>query len=443
MQEWLMLVITAAIIIVILLFLALAYTVVQPHQAHVVVTRGKGRKIYCSREGVKSSYFHIPIIQQRSILPLENIQLKIDNIAFRDKDLAKFTCDVVCWVNVQDPILASERLGRVEAEQTSEGFKQVEADVKALIEAVSRTTTMKYDIISLMGERQTFGETVEREIDQQLKGWGLELIDLEIIDFHDAEGYKVIENLEKRRAKEIESETRKTIAEKEKEASIAESNAEKETELIRAQNVETYRTRQVEKDETIGKREQEKNMNVSEQEEKANRQAIEATRTKTVGEAEVYKEATIKRSEGEGESTRIKGKADADVIDLKGTAEADVTRKKLLSEATGKDALAIALKKYNEAGVLLELITAVRDVQLGKYKNLGEALQKANVNLITSGEKDILGIPVGADTGADLGAMVTAMEKAGFDIKGLIKTIGEIAKDVLPTSKKTKPENTQ
>ncbi|MDH5482381.1 MAG: SPFH domain-containing protein [Candidatus Bathyarchaeota archaeon] len=437
------LVVLSATFAAVLVFVKLTYTVVQPHQAHVVVTRGKGRNVYCSREGLKSSYFHIPLIQQRSVLPLENIQLKIDNIAFRDKDLAKFSCDVVCWVNVQDPILAAERLGKVEAEQTIEGFRQVEADVKALIEAVSRTTTMKYEIVTLMGERQMFGETVEREIDQQLKGWGLELVDLEIIDFHDAEGYKVIENLEKRRAKEIESETRKKIAEKEKEAAIAESTAEKETELVKAQNEEAYRTRQIEKEEAIGKKEQMKHMRISEQEQKANRQAVEATRTKTVGEAEVHKEASIKRSEGEAESTRVKGKADADVIDLKGTAEAEVTKKKLLSEATGKDALAIALKKFNEAGILLELITAIRDVQLGKYKNLGEALQKANVNLITSGEKDILGIPVGADLGADVGAMITAMEKAGFDIKGLIQAIGEVAKDVLPTSKKNKPETNQ
>jgi flotillin len=420
----------------VLLFAGLTYTVVQPHQAHVVVTRGKGRKVYSSREGIKSSYFHIPLIQQRSVLPLENIQLKIDNIAFRDKDLAKFSCDVVCWVNVQDPVLAAERLGKVEAEQTIEGFRQVEADVKALIEAVSRTTTMKYDIVSLMGERQTFGETVEREIDQQLKGWGLELVDLEIIDFHDAEGYKVIENLEKRRAKEIESETRKKIADKEKEASIAESDAQKETELIKAQNEEAYRSRQIEKDETIGKREQEKNTKISEQEQKANTQAVEARKAKTVGDAEVDKEATIKRSEGDAESTRIKGKADADVIDLKGTAQAEVTKKMLLSEATGKDALAIALKKYNEAGILLELITAIRDVQLGKYKNLSEALQKANVNLITSGEKNVLGIPVSADLGADVGAMITAMEKAGFDMKGLLKTLGEVAKDIIPKTKK-------
>jgi len=425
-----------SVAVAVLAFLRLTYTVVQPHQAHVVVTRSRGRKIYSSREEMKSAYFHIPLIQERSILPLENIQLKIDNISFRDRDLAKFTRDVVCWVNVQDPVLASERLGKVEAEQTIEGFRQVEADVKSLIEAVSRTTTMKYDIVTLMGERQTFGETVEKEIDAQLKGWGLELIDLEIIDFHDSEGYKVIENLEKRRAKEIESETRKKIADKEREATIAESNAQKETELVKAQNEEIFRSRQIEKDEAIGKREQEKNRNIAELEQKANIQAVEARKAKVVGDAEVDKESTIKRSEGEAESTRVIGKADADIIDLKGTAEAEVTKKRLLSEATGKDALADALRKFNEAGILLEFMTAIRDVQLGKYKSLSEALQKANVNLITSGEKDILGIPVGADLGADVGAMITAMEKAGFDVKGLLKKMSEMTKDILTTAKK-------
>lgn len=77
------------------------YMVVPAHQAHVVVTRGSGRKVYCSRPGYKSSYWSIRLFQRRSIIPLEIVKLTIGNIPLRDKNIAKFKCDVVAWLIIE------------------------------------------------------------------------------------------------------------------------------------------------------------------------------------------------------------------------------------------------------------------------------------------------------------------------------------------------------
>ena len=69
-ELWLQVLIVVAVIVIALLLIASAYTVVPPHQAHVVVSRGKGRKVYCAREGFKSSYWRVPIVQQRAVIPI-------------------------------------------------------------------------------------------------------------------------------------------------------------------------------------------------------------------------------------------------------------------------------------------------------------------------------------------------------------------------------------
>jgi len=97
--------IIALIVVIAVIIVAKSYTVVPPHEAHVVVSRSKGKKLFCSREGVvKSAYWHVPVLQQRAVLPLENIQIQINDIPLRDKDMAKFAADVRCFLNIFDPI---------------------------------------------------------------------------------------------------------------------------------------------------------------------------------------------------------------------------------------------------------------------------------------------------------------------------------------------------
>lgn len=415
-------------VFVLILFLASVYTVVPPHQAHVVVSRGKGRKLYCSRTGSKSSYFHFPIIQQRIILPLENIPLQIDDVPLRDLDLAKFLCDVRIWLNIYDPVLAAERLGRIETEQVKEGFPTVKKDIIDLIQAVTRNASMKKRVEETMRERREFSDLVKADVEDDLKQWGVSIVSLEVIHFEDITGYHVIKDLEARQSKVIEVETRKMVAEKESEAAIVESDKQRDAEAKKAENEEAYRVRQIQKDEAVQKRDVEREKVIAEETNDANQRKVEADRTFKVGQADIDRQAAIKMAEGEAESTKTKGRADADVIDMKGEAESKVTRNKAVAEADGIDKKADALKKYNEAGITIELLKAFQAIQETRWRSLGEALKQANVNLITSGEKSLLGIPVGAELGADLGAFMKSAEQAGFPISDILKDMVKTGK---------------
>jgi flotillin len=279
---------------------------------------------------------------------------------------------------------------------------------------------MAMDVFAIMKQRDQFSQEVENKVNDELKGWGLKLIDLEVIHFKDIEAYTVIKDLERRQAKVIETETRKQVAEYEKDASVVESVTNKEKETQKAQNEEEYRTRQIEKDQKIGERQKLSDQMVAKAEMEANKDKVEATRALTVGTAQVTKEAKIVDAEGEAEATKRKGEATAEVTKMTGFAQADVTRQQAFAEAEGTEKKAVALKQYTDAGLSVEMIKAQVDIKKAQFSALAEGLKVAKINLVTSGESNILGIPISAEMGADLGAMLVALQNQGVDISDLL-----------------------
>ncbi len=417
------------IAVIVVFIISRSYTVVKVAEAHIVVRR-KGRKVYCSRQGEKSAYWYVPYLMQRSILPLENIKLVIPNIPLRDIDMAKFAGDVRCWLNIENPDLAAEKLGRVETDETS-SFPALQADVKDLIEAVARNSSMKMDVVNIMKDRDKFSQIVKDEVAPILKAeWGIKIAGLEVIYFRDIEGYTVIKDIEARQAKLIETETRKQLADYEKNAAIVEAIANQEKETQKAEAEETYRIRQIQKDQKIGQSEQEKQQEIARATQQANKQTIEANRVLTVGQADINKQATVVQAEGEAQANIKKAEGQSQYTKLTGFAEADVNKQKLLAEAEGTEKKALALKQYNEAGLSLEVIRANQAIKQAQFTALGEGLKVAKINLVTSGESNILGIPVSAETGADLGAMLVALSNQGIDVTDLLRKlpISETAK---------------
>jgi uncharacterized membrane protein YqiK len=410
------------IAIVAFFIISRSYTVVKAHEAHIVVRR-RGRKIYCSRQGEKSAYWYVPYFMQRSIMPLENIKLVISNIPLRDIDMAKFAGDVRCWLNIENPDLAAEKLGRVETDGT-EGFPALQADVKDLIEAVARNSSMKMDVVNIMKDRAKFSQIVKEEVAPILKSeWGIKIAGLEVIYFRDIEGYTVIKDIEARQAKLIETETRKQLADYEKNAAIVEAIANQEKETQRAEAEQTYRIRQILKDQRIGQSEQEKQQEIAKATQQANKQTIEASRIITVGQADINKQATVVQAEGEAQANIKRAEGQSQYTKLTGFAEADVNKQKLFAEAEGTEKKALALKQYNEAGLSLEVIRANQTIKQAQFAALSEGLKVAKINLVTSGESNILGIPVSAETGADLGAMLVALSNQGIDVSDLLQKL--------------------
>jgi flotillin len=419
-------VITAIAVIVILLYFI--YTVVKPSEAHVVVTQGKGRKLYTSRPNEKSSYWYVPLWMKRTILPLGIVKLQIENISLRDSDMAKFLGDVRVWLNIENPELAAEKLGTGDYTQT------LTTDVKDLIESITRNESMKMDVISIMRDRAKFSTTVRDEIKPVLLGeWGIKIADLEVIHFKDLDPYHVIADIEQRQAKVIEAETRKQVADQEKDATISEQRSLQERETEKAKAEQAYKTAQLEKDKAIGIADQERAQDISKATMEANKQSVEARRALDVGTAEVGAQAVVKTAEGAANAVKTKADGDAQAIKLTGFAQADVNQAQLFATAAGTEKQANALKLYNDAGLSIEIIHATLQSQIAKWAALGDGLKVAKISIVQSGESQIFGIPLSAEVGADIGMMIKALEAQGVDVSKVLDTlpIGSVAKEAI------------
>lgn len=419
------------------------YVVVEPNKAHVVVFMGGGRKIYHpAREGSGSAYFYLPFLMQRIMVSLENVKHEINDIILHDKDVAPFKCDITCWFKITDPELAAEKL-----DVDSEGniMTSIKETLNAQVQGIARNAAMQQEILDLMRDRLSFGESVRKTVNGDLDEWGVQLVKLEIIDFSDTGNSHVIADYEARREAEISSETRQTVAEKEQEAKVKEAEAKRISEKARIDADQEIEMRDIEKAEQVGIRREKQRLTVAEQADKANEKEVSAARTKTVGEAEYMADAQVIQADGqqksqaklaegqkaakvtiatgEAEAVKLDAQARSEAIQKTGTAEAEVVKQKGMAEATALEKKADAQKKFTDVSKDIELAKIAADIQKTQYTSMAQALQQANIQIVGEDMK-LLGF--GAKEGAGLGSLVTALSKAsGIDlgkvVEGVIK----------------------
>lgn len=402
-------VVIIALVVFAIIFFLKTYTVIGPNEAHVVVFMGRGRKIISpvAKEGVKvqTSYFFIPFLMKRYIIPLTNVKLDIQDIHLNDVEMAPFVCDVVTWLNIDNPVMAVERL-----DFSQDVFASLHKDLTAIVQAIARAASMKQEILNIMRDRKTFSDGVSTEVDDVLKSWGVSLVNLEVNDIRDEDGSQVIANYELIRKATIESQARIQVSLKNREAVEAEQANTQKAEIAKAEAEKAFKTKQIERDTTLGIAIQDKDQQIAQAEQKTNEQKVQAFRITQVGEAKVVKDAAIEKATGEAESVRIKGEKEAAVVTLKGQAEGKAIEAKGLAEAAAKDAMALALQKYNEAATIIEKIRAAVDVQTAFAQAYAEIAKNANIKIVTSGQGgNILGLPMNAETGANIGQMMEAL----------------------------------
>ena len=373
------------------------YKVVPPDEAHVRIM-GNSKEVFMSRKYVgqqkKSDYWIIPFITKVTRLPLTNIRIDVPDIKLNDSNMAKFSCDIVCFVNIIDPILCAERTGitveEMRYEGKNRGIEDLSRDFQAIMESIGRTVATKQTIIDIYKDRNKLDEAVTIEIKKVFPQWGIELVDLEIKDIKDTQGSTIIQDIEKKQASEINADARVKIAIESRRADISEAENKRDSELKKAETEETYRKRQIEKDQIIAIAQQEKNKLESQKKKEANETEIEATRVFEVGTADVQKQAIIKKAEAEKEKLSITAEGEASQIKKKGTAEADIIKLKKVAEAEGTERLAEAQQKFNETATTIEVIKATKEVQIALATAYQKAFENADINIVAGSTQEII-----------------------------------------------------
>ena len=137
-------------------------------------------------------------------------------------------------------------------------------------------------------------------------------------------------------------------------------------------------------------------------------------------------EATLTRARATSEAQKINAEGIEKEAGAKGRAEMEIeslrvenTQRLLEAEATGIEAKADALKKYNEAATFLELakmyIEAERDIHIDQAKAMGNALQDAQIRMYGGGDGTV-------DT---IRGMFTSGFSLGEALEGLAQSLPE------------------
>lgn len=422
-----------AVIIVIVVLYAIVktcYVVVEPNKAHVVVVRGKGRKIYHpSQDGSPSSYFYFPLFMRRIIVSLENVKQEINDIELRDTNFAPFTCDIVCWFKISNPELAAEKLA-VSAD--GDIMNSIQETLSAQVQGVTRAAAMKQEILDLMRDRTTFGVSIFKEVNGDLDEWGVQLVKLEIIDFADLKDSHVIKDYEARREAEISSTTRQTVANQTQLAEVKEAEATNTANQARITADQEIKMRGIERDQTVSTREQLARLTIAKQTETANVQEVSAEKAKVLGEAQYNADATVitadgqakakvKLSEGEKNAEIMTATGNAQAIKLNADAQSEQINKTGTAEALVIEKKAEAQKKFQDASKEIEMAKIAADLQKTMYIEFSKALAAANLQIISP---DMKFMGFGAEEGAGLGAMIKNLQKtSGVDLRALVSKV--------------------
>lgn len=443
----------AGVLLLIALLALKFYVVVEPNKAHVVVTMGSGRKIYHPAvEGAKSAYFYLPFLMQRIIVSLENVKHEINNIVLHDKNVAPFQCDITCWFKITDPQLAAEKL---DVDEEGNIMTSIRETLNAQVQGVARNAAMQQEILDLMRDRMSFGESVFKTVNGDLDEWGVQLVKLEIIDFADAQGGHVIDDYEKRREAEINSATRQVVAVQDQVAKVKEAEAMKAAEQARIEASQIIEMRDIDRTQSVGIRQQEARLKVAVQADLANAKEVAAQKTKIVGEARYTAEAAVVKAEGEAQAkvktstgqaeaevklaegrasaVKVEAGAAAQATEVKGTAEAEVIKLTGTAEALAVEKKADAQKKFTDASKEIELSKIAADIEKTKFNAMANAMQKADIQVISP---DMSFMGFGAKEGAGIGALVGALKKSsGLDLGALVTALTQKStKTETPTS---------
>lgn len=379
------------------------YRVVPVNEAHIRVLKHT-KSIFSARHG-KSAYWVVPFITKLHKLPLCNLAIPVNDIKLNDKNMAKFVCDIMCFINIKDISLAVERL--ILTDTTKEmgfDFTRLSEDLRAIMESVGRTVTTKQTILDIYMNRSLLDQAITKEVEAVFPKWGIELVDLELKDIKDVPGSTIIQDIE-----------RKVAAEIRRDADIKVAITTKEAELAKAEAEEAYRKRQIEKDKQIGMAEQQKNQEIADREAEANITKIEAMRKLQVGQAEIEKQKIEQLAMGQKIKYTVEAEGQSNQIQVVGKAEADIIRIKKEADAAGTLKLAEALKEFNDVAINVKILDIQKEIMISKFNALAQAIQKAELKWIMSGAnaQKFFGMNFDAEGGANLKQF---MDESGIDI---------------------------
>jgi flotillin len=371
----------ASIILLTLITAALFRTVVATNYVHIVQS-AKTTISYGKDQVAGNTYYSwpswFPVIGVKSIiLPVSVFDQTLDGYASYDKGRVPFVIDVMAFFRIFDSNTAAQRVS---------SFNELLDQLKSILQGAIRTILATSEIEEILEGRGKFGEMFTKEVDEQLKSWGVQNVKcIELMDIRDASGSNVIANIMAKKQSLIEKQSRTEVAQNRKDAEIAEIQAKREVQ-IRAQEAEqAVGIRTAEKEKEVGVSKQKAVQTIKEEEKITTQKAMEVVSVEQVRKAEIDKEVQIVGANRDREVQVISAEKDkkVNIVKAEGTkqqtvlvAEGNLSSKKLEAEGI----LAEGTSKA-ESSKLMQLAPVQAQITLAKEIGENEGYQKYLISI--------------------------------------------------------------
>lgn len=342
--------------------------IVRPDQVHVV-QRNNTSEVYgwSAKDNKGNTYYEFPEWIPRLGVTVKKLSTAIFDVNLTeydayDKDRLPFLVDIKAFFRIFDFRVAASKV---------RDTKELEDQLKGIVQGAVRSLLAKEDLESIMSERAKYGNAFTQEVADQLKEWGVVAVkNIELMDIKDSHGSEVIANIMKKKKSAIEMESRTTVANNMKQAKEAEIVANQEVALKEQDSIREVGLREAQVKQEVGIANEKQMQQVQEQAKVTAEKEMEVQRVREVKSAEIIKQAAEVKAAQDKEVATIN--AETAVV----RTEADKKVAILNAEAAQKQTVlnAEAQKQQIELKAEADLVTATNAAKGIEAKGKAEAL---------------------------------------------------------------------
>lgn len=371
--------------------------VVPTNDMHVVQSANKTTS-YGKDQPAGNVYYQwpswVPRIGVKVIkLPMSVFDVSLNAYPGYDKGRVPFVVDIMAFFRIVDTNLAAQRVL---------SFEELADQLKSILQGSVRAILAQSEIEEILEGRGKFGDMFTREVDENLKAWGVSTVKcIELMDIRDGEDSQVIANIMAKKKSLIEKESRITVAGNIRDAEMREIEAARDVHLREQEADQQVGQRTAEKEKQVGIANQQAQQEIKAQERETAERQMAVTKVNVVRQAEIDREAQIVLAEQDKQTLMIRAEGDkqqtitvaqghleqaklhAQGVEAEGKASGVAEQAVLMAPVNSQIALAKEIGS-NEGyqSYLIQVRTVEKDQQVGIAQ--ADALKAAEIKVIAN-----------------------------------------------------------
>lgn len=378
--------VASVIILALSIWLVTLRRVVPTNEVHIVQS-ASNTVSYGKDQASGNTYYAwpswIPRLGVSTItLPVSVFPLRLSEYEAYDSGRLPFVLDLAAFFRIENSNMAAQRVSN---------FAELNGQLTSIVQGAARTILASKTIEEIMAGRSEFGDAFTKEVNEQLKAWGVTTVkNIELMDIRDAKGSRVIQNIMEKKKSEIERESRIVVAENNRAAENAEIDARREVEINQQLAAQQVGIRKAEQEREVGLARERMQQTIKEQEKVTAEKQAEVLRVEEVARADIDRAVEVVRAEAEKQKTVLiaEGKLESERREaeaLRVRGEATAQSEKLLQLAPVEAQIVLAKEIGENQGYQQYLVT-LRQVEAQQAIGVAQAksLERADVKVIAN-----------------------------------------------------------